>query len=123
MSFRSIALVVVAAVSGCTTDDKGLSCALADVYIAADGKTWCPDPAAPGDCERVRDAMVTSFVRCGTDDDANDAAERTFDCSTAVTTTTSLNECLAALDDDDTCLATAADLPDDCVDAVVLQPG
>jgi hypothetical protein len=124
MSFRSIGLVIatVAAASGCTTDDKGLSCGLLDGYITSDGETYCPDPAAPDDCVLVRDTMVESFVRCGLDDvDATDAAASTFDCRTAVATTTSFDDCIAQLDDTDTCLATAADLPASCIGAVVMH--
>ena len=122
MSFRSLALVVIVATTGCTVDDKGLTCGLLDGYITADGETYCPDPAAEDDCVLVRDTMVESFVRCGAnDDDATAAAASTFDCSTAVATTTTFDACVAALDDAGACMATAADLPDSCVGAVLLH--
>lgn len=122
MPVRLLALVVVVVVSGCTVDEKGLTCGLLDPYITAAGETYCPDPAAADDCVLIRDAMVESFVRCGANDDAaTAAAASTFDCSTAVATTTSFDDCISALDDTDACLATAADLPDSCVGAVLLH--
>ena len=122
MSVRCIALAAVVMASGCTVDDKGLTCGLLDPYVTADGETYCPDPAAEDDCVLVRDTMVEAFVRCGADEAAaTDAATSTFDCSTAVATTTSFDDCVTQLDE--ACLATAADLPEPCVGAVLLHAG
>jgi hypothetical protein len=125
MLLRSIVVAVVgvaAALSGCTTDEKGLNCGLLDVYTNSAGEAYCPDPAAEDDCVLLRDTMVESFVRCGLDEaTATEAAEDSFDCTTAVATTTSFDDCVAKLDDADLCLVTAADLPESCYGAVLMH--
>lgn len=115
-------VVGVAAAQGCVSDEKGLSCGVLDAYTTAAGETYCPDPAAEDDCILVRDTMVESFVRCGADEAvAADAAESTFSCADAKATTVSFDECVTRLDDEDFCLATAADLPSSCVGAVLMS--
>ena len=125
MALRSIVVAVVgvaAALSGCTTDEKGLNCALRDTYTNSADETYCPDPDAEDDCVLLRETMVEAFVRCGLNEaTATNAAEDTFDCATAVATTTSFDTCVAELDDDDLCLVTAADLPESCYGAVLMH--
>lgn len=119
MFLRSISLAIVAvaaAATGCTTDVKGLNCGLLDAYVDAEGNSYCPDPAAEDDCVLVRDTMLDAFVRCGLDEaTATDAAEQSFDCSSAVATKTTFDDCVSALEDS-TC---PVEVPTSCVGAVL----
>lgn len=118
--FSSLAMSVLFA-QGCTTDEKGLNCGFLDVYTTADGESYCPDPDAESDCELVREAMVEHFTGCGlTEEDATEITEGAIDCSVAVATSTSMDDCLEVLDSiaPEDCTAS---LPDPCKGVVLTR--
>ena len=112
-----IAIVVVTWVAvACVTDDKGNTCNFLSSYPDGD-VTYCPDEAAPDDCEELKDSVVDSLVDCGLEEnDAQSTADDALPCDKAVATTKDFDACLDALDGD--CIT---ELPKSCEGAIIVD--
>ncbi len=109
------ALGLVLASIACTVDTKGDQCPLAEAYQTEDGETYCEDPLAPENCERLVDTLIDRTSVCsGLDRQSiEEEFEAPFDCSDAVATTTEFEDCVADLEEAP-CEGSAPVLPDNC---------
>ncbi|GDX81299.1 hypothetical protein LBMAG42_31100 [Deltaproteobacteria bacterium] len=101
-----VALIGLLSLACTLTDVKGDTCVADDMFEAENGDRYCRDEGAPSECEEVVDAIIEAFVTCGdgafTEAELRDElAEEgvTFDCESAVATSTDLEECYDDLAD------------------------
>ncbi|MSQ00636.1 MAG: hypothetical protein EXR71_01940 [Myxococcales bacterium] len=105
MRLAPIALVFGLLILGCTfTDVKGATCTADDLFEAQNGDRYCLDPAAPAECEHVVDEIIDAFVTCAdgafTEDELREQLADegvTWNCESAVATSTELDVCYADL--------------------------
>ncbi len=110
----------------CTlTDVKGETCPSDEMFEAENGDRYCLDEGAPAECEEVVDEIINAFVICGdgafTEEELREALEDegvTFDCDSAVATSTELEECYDDLADPE-CEEGVAVMTDACEGSVL----
>lgn len=113
------ALFTGAFASGCAVDVKGDQCPLADAYQTDDGDTYCEDPLAPENCERLVDTLIDRTSDCsGLDRQSiEEEFDAPFNCDDAVATTTAFEDCVSELEEAE-CDGSAPVLPDSCTGVV-----
>lgn len=126
------ALFVSLSLTACITDVKGAQCGFLDAFVDSEGQQYCPDEAAPEDCEALNDAIVDAAVLCGggafTEEElraelGDSGALQT--CDQAVATSTDYDDCVDILSDEQNppCEGTSlAPPPDVCIGAVLTAP-
>lgn len=101
-----LALIGFSSLACTLTDVKGDTCVADDMFEAENGDRYCLDEGAPEECEQVVDAIIDAFVTCGdgafTEEELRDELDEegvTFDCDSAVATSTELDTCYDDLAD------------------------
>ena len=131
MRIHVVIVISAGLLMGCGTDAKGESCGVLDMLVNSDGDQYCPDEAAPQDCEDLNDALVDAAVLCGgglfSEEELRAELEdggALNNCDNAVATTTDYDDCIDFLTDEaePPCEGTSlAPPPDACVGAVLVN--
>ncbi len=131
-SALSLALGAITLIAGaCMTDAKEATCTF-DVMLVSGEELYCPDEAAPADCEVLNEAIVDAAVVCGAgafeeEDlraalDENGALQR---CDDARATSLTYDECLAHFTntEEPPCDGTSlGPIPETCVGVILQGP-
>ncbi len=111
----STALCGAVITGACTTDERGNQCPLSEAYQTDDGETYCEDPLAPEDCERLVSVILDRTSECSGIDRQSLEAEfdAPFDCDDAVATTTAFDDCVEGIETGE-CVDITVAFPESC---------